>query len=80
MYVVGRALSLRVFPSELPNSHWCFCLSFLSFRFVSFQVAGVVRAGESGPIAAGDDEFMKQLRMGKSFLHGTDKDGRGENR
>lgn len=25
---------------------------------------------------AGDEEFMKQLRMGKSFLHGTDKDGR----
>ena len=35
-----------------------------------------MRAGENGPIAAGDDEFMKQLRMGKSFLHGTDKDGR----
>lgn len=36
----------------------------------------MVRDGESVPIAENDEGFMKQLRMGKSFLHGVDKDGR----
>jgi hypothetical protein len=36
-----------------------------------------VRKGESDAITSGGDEgFMKQLRMGKSFLHGVDKEGR----
>ncbi|KAF8250113.1 CRAL/TRIO domain-containing protein [Wilcoxina mikolae CBS 423.85] len=48
----------------------------MHWRIKEMDVAGVVKAGESGPCAAGDEEFMKQLRMGKSFLHGTDKDGR----
>ncbi|KAF8536047.1 CRAL-TRIO domain-containing protein [Trichophaea hybrida] len=48
----------------------------MHWRIKDMDVSGVVKAGESGPLAAGDEEFMKQLRMGKSFLHGTDKDGR----
>ena len=46
----------------------------------------IVRKGEAGAIADGassnktikkdGDDFMTQLRMGKSFLHGTDKEGR----
>lgn len=36
----------------------------------------MVYKGESGPAAAGDNDFMAQLRMGKSFLHGWDKVGR----
>jgi len=36
----------------------------------------VVYKGESGPVATGDNDFMTQLRMGKSFLHGWDKAGR----
>jgi len=41
------------------------------------QVAEIVRKGESDAITSGGDEgFMKQLRMGKTFLHGVDKEGR----
>lgn len=36
----------------------------------------MVFSGENAPIAAGDEDFMKQLRVGKSFIHGLDKDGR----
>ena len=32
--------------------------------------------GENGPASAGDKDFMDNLRMGKSFLHGWDKAGR----
>jgi len=41
------------------------------------NVAEIVRKGESDAITSGGDEgFMKQLRMGKTFLHGVDKEGR----
>lgn len=36
----------------------------------------MVKRGELGAIAENDEGFMKQLRLGKSFLHGVDKEGR----
>lgn len=36
----------------------------------------MVYRGESGPIASNDNDFMNQLRLGKSFLYGWDKLGR----
>lgn len=48
----------------------------MKWRVKEGNVAGVIRRGEVGAIAENDDGFMKQLRMGKSFLHGVDKEGR----
>ncbi|KAF8475934.1 CRAL-TRIO domain-containing protein [Kalaharituber pfeilii] len=48
----------------------------MQWRANEMKVHEVVLKGESGAIAAGDEDFMKQLRMGKSFLHGRDKHGR----
>lgn len=36
----------------------------------------VVSKGEEAYAASPDQGFIKQLRMGKSFLHGMDKEGR----
>jgi hypothetical protein len=48
----------------------------MGWRAKEMDVAGVVRSSEAGAIAEKDDGFMLQLRLGKSFLHGTDKEGR----
>lgn len=40
------------------------------------DVEKIVREGELGAIENGDDEFMLQVRKGKSLIHGTDLDGR----
>jgi hypothetical protein len=48
----------------------------MGWRAKEMDVAGVVRSGEAGAIAEKDDGFMLQLRLGKSFLHGVDKEGR----
>lgn len=48
----------------------------MKWRAKEMDVAGIVRRGELGAIKEGDEGFMKQLRMGKSFLHGADKEGR----
>ncbi|RPB29436.1 CRAL/TRIO domain-containing protein [Terfezia boudieri ATCC MYA-4762] len=48
----------------------------MQWRANEMKVHEVVYKGESGPVAAGDNDFMTQLRMGKSFLHGWDKAGR----
>lgn len=37
---------------------------------------GIIEKGEGGYAADTDQGFIKQLRMGKSFLHGCDKEGR----
>jgi len=41
-----------------------------------YQVQAVVGKGEGGAAAEKDNDFMMQLRMGKSYLHGLDKEGR----
>jgi hypothetical protein len=48
----------------------------MGWRAKEMDVAGVMRSGEAGAIAEKDDGFMMQLRLGKSFLHGVDKEGR----
>ncbi|KAA8894491.1 CRAL-TRIO domain-containing protein [Sphaerosporella brunnea] len=48
----------------------------MGWRAKEMDVAGVVRSGETGAITEKDEGFMLQLRLGKSFLHGVDKDGR----
>lgn len=40
------------------------------------DVERLVREGELHALESGDDEFMLQVRKGKSILHGTDADGR----
>ncbi|BFZ54794.1 phosphatidylinositol transfer protein csr1 [Savitreella phatthalungensis] len=40
------------------------------------DVEGIMQKGELGFLEAGDDEFMLQLRKGKSIIHGTDLEGR----
>ncbi|EMR08583.1 hypothetical protein PNEG_03059 [Pneumocystis murina B123] len=39
-------------------------------------VEEVLRTGEAGAIETGDDAFMKQLRLGKSFIQGVDREHR----
>ncbi|KAI5806226.1 CRAL-TRIO domain-containing protein [Geopyxis carbonaria] len=48
----------------------------MNWRSKEADVAGVIKRGEGGAVAEEDEGFMKQLRMGKSFLHGRDKEGR----
>lgn len=43
---------------------------------IFYQVQAVVGKGEGGAAAEKDNDFMMQLRMGKSYLHGLDKEGR----
>lgn len=43
---------------------------------IDAQVQGIIEKGEGGYAADADQGFIKQLRMGKSFLHGCDKEGR----
>jgi len=35
-----------------------------------------MQKGELDAVTSGDEGFIKQLRMGKSFIHGTDKENR----
>jgi len=51
------------------------CMSGVLTRFF-YQVQAVVGKGEGGAAAEKDNDFMMQLRMGKSYLHGLDKEGR----
>ncbi|KTW31580.1 hypothetical protein T552_00218 [Pneumocystis carinii B80] len=39
-------------------------------------VEEILRKGEAGAIETGDDAFMKQLRLGKSFIQGVDRENR----
>lgn len=58
----------------------------MNWRHSDVKVDDIMKHGEAGAVAdeingQGDErklgvEFMSQLRMGKSFLHGTDKEGR----
>lgn len=48
----------------------------MNWRSKVLNVQDIVEKGEAGYAADADQGFIKQLRMGKSFLHGTDKDGR----
>ena len=40
------------------------------------ELAALISSRGSGPEAKEGTDFMTQLRMGKSFLHGTDREGR----
>ncbi|KAI5842562.1 CRAL-TRIO domain-containing protein [Morchella snyderi] len=48
----------------------------MNWRSKEMNVQEVVSKGEEAYAASPDQGFIKQLRMGKSFLHGTDKEGR----
>ncbi|PUU73602.1 CRAL-TRIO domain-containing protein [Tuber borchii] len=48
----------------------------MNWRSKEMNVQAVVGKGEGGAAAEKDNDFMMQLRMGKSYLHGLDKEGR----
>ncbi|RPA98869.1 CRAL/TRIO domain-containing protein [Choiromyces venosus 120613-1] len=48
----------------------------MNWRSKEMNVQAVIRKGEGGAAAEKDNDFMMQLRMGKSYLHGLDKEGR----
>lgn len=48
----------------------------MHWRGKEMDVDSIVREGELGALERGDDQFMLQIRKGKSILHGTDLDGR----
>ncbi|KAH8151619.1 uncharacterized protein LAJ45_04241 [Morchella importuna] len=48
----------------------------MNWRSKEMNVQEVISKGEEAYAASPDQGFIKQLRMGKSFLHGTDKEGR----
>ncbi|KAH0609561.1 uncharacterized protein H6S33_013047 [Morchella sextelata] len=48
----------------------------MNWRSKEMNVQEVVSKGEEAYAASPDQGFIKQLRMGKSFLHGMDKEGR----
>ncbi|PWW80656.1 CRAL/TRIO domain-containing protein [Tuber magnatum] len=48
----------------------------MNWRSEEMNVQALVRKGEGGAAAEKDSDFMMQLRMGKSYLHGLDKEGR----
>ncbi|KAI5793871.1 CRAL-TRIO domain-containing protein [Peziza echinospora] len=51
-------------------------VSTMQWRAAEMKVHEVIGRGENGAVAAADNDFMHQLRIGKSFLHGWDKQGR----
>ncbi|KAL7275927.1 phosphatidylinositol transfer protein csr1 [Rhizina undulata] len=51
-------------------------ISTMSWRLKQMDVEKLMETGDEGAIIAGDEGFMKQLRMGKSYLHGVDIEGR----
>ncbi|CUS10391.1 unnamed protein product [Tuber aestivum] len=48
----------------------------MNWRSKEMDVQAVVGKGEGGAAAEKDNDFMMQLRLGKSYLHGLDKEGR----
>ncbi|CAZ82641.1 unnamed protein product [Tuber melanosporum] len=48
----------------------------MNWRSKDMNVQTVVGKGEGGAAAEKDNDFMMQLRMGKCYLHGLDKEGR----
>ncbi|KAK9465807.1 CRAL-TRIO domain-containing protein [Lipomyces arxii] len=51
-------------------------VSTMHWRLKECDVESVTFKGEGAAIAEHDDGFMKQIRLGKSYLHGYDKSGR----
>jgi len=51
-------------------------LGTVQWRTTEMKVHEVIYQGESGRVAVGDNDFLYQLRAGKSFIHGWDKVGR----
>ncbi|ODQ56346.1 CRAL/TRIO domain-containing protein [Saitoella complicata NRRL Y-17804] len=51
-------------------------VSTIHWRSTEMDVDELVFSGEEGAAKAADDGTIKQLRMGKAFVHGTDKQGR----
>ncbi|KAK9479141.1 CRAL-TRIO domain-containing protein [Lipomyces japonicus] len=51
-------------------------ISTMHWRLKEMNVESIVFKGEGAAIAEHDEGFMKQIRLGKSYLHGTDISGR----
>ncbi|KAK9457900.1 CRAL-TRIO domain-containing protein [Dipodascopsis uninucleata] len=51
-------------------------VSTMHWRLKEMDVESIVFKGEGVAIAEHDEGFMKQIRLGKSYLHGTDLQGR----
>ncbi|CCG83435.1 Predicted protein [Taphrina deformans PYCC 5710] len=51
-------------------------ISTMHWRGKEMNVEKIMRGGELGAIQDGDDQFILQIRKGKSIIHGTDNDGR----
>ncbi|KAF3908558.1 Patellin-5 [Orbilia brochopaga] len=51
-------------------------VSTMHWRGQEVYVEDLVRKGELHAVTSGDEGFMHQLRIGKSYIHGTDKDNR----
>ncbi|KAK6349981.1 hypothetical protein TWF696_006235 [Orbilia brochopaga] len=51
-------------------------VSTMHWRGQEVYVEDIVREGELAAVNNGDDGFMHQLRIGKSYIHGTDRDNR----
>ncbi|KAK9449675.1 CRAL-TRIO domain-containing protein [Limtongia smithiae] len=51
-------------------------VSTMHWRLKEMDVESIVFRGEGAALAEHDEDFMKQIRLGKSYLHGTDKTGR----
>ncbi|KHO01394.1 CRAL/TRIO domain protein [Metarhizium album ARSEF 1941] len=69
------------------NKALAMMLKAMNWRFKDFKVdEDIMTRGEAGAVADAESadkatktlghDFMKQIRMGKSFLHGTDRQGR----
>lgn len=48
----------------------------MRWRGKEMDVDKIIREGELGAIEQADDQFIAQVRQGKSIIHGTDLDGR----
>ena len=77
---------LRARKWDVPNA-LVMMIATMHWRLQEMHVDDdIVKKGEAGAVADGassdkkvkkdGDDFMTQLRMGKSFLHGTDREGR----
>ncbi|RPA84454.1 hypothetical protein BJ508DRAFT_369064 [Ascobolus immersus RN42] len=51
-------------------------VSTMHWRLKEQNVEAIIASGEGGAKEKGDENFLSQIRMGKSYLHGTDKEGR----
>ncbi|KAK7206829.1 CRAL-TRIO domain-containing protein [Myxozyma melibiosi] len=51
-------------------------VSTMHWRLKEVDVQSIMFKGEGAALAEHDEGFLKQLRMGKSYLHETDKEGR----